>query len=34
LRLLAERMVQLEQVESLSHETVREVLKKTNLSLG
>ena len=34
LRLLADRMVQLEQVESLSYETVREVLKKTNLSLG
>jgi transposase len=34
LRLLAQRMVQLEQVESVSHETVREVLKKTNLSLG
>lgn len=34
LRLLADRMVQLEQVDHLSHETVREVLKKTNLSLG
>ena len=34
LRLLAERMVQLEQVDHLSHETVRQVLKKTNLSLG
>jgi len=34
LRLLADRMVQLEQVDCLSYETVREVLKKTNLSLG
>jgi transposase len=34
LRLLADRMVALEHVESLSYETVREVLKKTNLSLG
>jgi len=34
LRLLADRMVQLEQVDHLSYETVREVLKKTNLSLG
>lgn len=34
LRLLAERMVQLEEVDHLSYETVREVLKKTNLSLG
>jgi len=30
LRLLAERMVELEYIESLSHETVRQVLKKTN----
>jgi transposase len=34
LRLLADRMVQLELVDHLSHETVREVLKKTSLSLG
>ena len=34
LRLLAERMVALEQVDRLSYETVRGVLKKTNLSLG
>ena len=34
LRLLADRMVALEQVDHLSYETVREVLKKTNLSLG
>ena len=34
LRLLAERLVELEVVESISHETVRQVLKKTNLSLG
>jgi transposase len=34
LRLLAGRMVALEQVDHLSYETVRSVLKKTNLSLG
>ncbi len=36
LRLLAEKVVLLEQVEadSVSHETVRQVLKKTNLSRG
>jgi transposase len=34
LRLLADRMVALEQVDHLSYETVREVLKKTSLSLG
>ena len=36
LRLLAERVVQLEQVdvESVSHETVRQVLKKTSSSPG
>jgi transposase len=34
LRLLADRMVALEYVDHLSHETVRQVLKKTNLSLG
>lgn len=34
LRLLAERMVVLEYVDSLSYETVRQVLKKTNLNLG
>lgn len=34
LRLLAERMVALEYVETLSHETVRQTLKKTNSSLG
>lgn len=34
LRLLADRMVQLGQVDHLSHETVRQVLKKTSLSLG
>lgn len=36
LRLLAEELVALEQVEieSVSHETVRQALKKTNLSLG
>ena len=33
LRLLAEQMVELELVESISHDTVDKVLKKTNLSL-
>ena len=34
LRLLAEQMVVLEYVESISHETIRQVLKKTKSSLG
>jgi len=34
LRLLADRMVALEYVESVSYQTVRRVLKKTNLSPG
>jgi len=34
LRLLADRMVELGHVESLSYNTVRDVLKKTNCSLG
>jgi hypothetical protein len=34
LRLLQERFVRLEIVESVSHETIRSTLKKTNLSLG
>jgi len=34
LRLLADRMVGLGYVESVSHETVRQTLKKTNLSHG
>ena len=34
LRLLADRMVQLEYVEQLSYQTVRRTLKKTNSSLG
>lgn len=34
LRLLADKMVSLEYVDSISHEGVRQVLKKTNLSLG
>lgn len=34
LRLLAERMVQLEYVERLSYQTVRRTLKKTSLSPG
>lgn len=34
LRLLAERMVQLEYVTAVSHETVRQALKKTNSNRG
>ncbi len=34
LRLLADRMVELKQVERVSHETIRQTLKKMNLSLG
>jgi len=34
LRLLADRLVELEVVSSVSHEAVRMTLKKTNLSLG
>jgi transposase len=34
LRLLADRMVQLEHVEQVSYQTVRRTLKKMNLSLG
>lgn len=34
LRLLADRMVELEYVDTVSYETVRQVLKKTNLSRG
>lgn len=34
LRLLADKMVELQYVESISYVKVREVLKKTNLSLG
>lgn len=34
LRLLADRMVQLEYVDQVSKDTVRRVLKKTSLSLG
>ncbi len=34
LRMLAEKMVELEYTESISHETIRTVLKKTKLSRG
>lgn len=34
LRLLAQRMVELKQVENISHETIRQTLKKTNSSRG
>ena len=34
LRLLADKMVELNYVDRISHETVRKILKKTNLSLG
>lgn len=33
LRLIADRVVELEMVDSISHQTVKRVLKKTNLSL-
>jgi transposase len=34
LQLLADKMVELKHFDSISHEAVRQVLKKTNLSLG
>jgi len=34
LRMLADRVVELGYIESISHETVRQVLKKTNLTRG
>ena len=34
LRLLADKMVELRYLDSISYETIRQVLKKTNLSLG
>jgi Homeodomain-like domain len=34
LRMLADKMVVLGDVESISHESVRQVLKKTSLNLG
>ena len=34
LRLLADKLVELEVIETVSHETVRQVLKKTNSSRG
>jgi hypothetical protein len=34
LRLLADKAVELDYIDSVSHETVRRVLKKTNLNLG
>jgi Homeodomain-like domain len=34
LRLLAEKVVELDYIENISYETVRRVLKKTNLNLG
>lgn len=34
LRLLADKMVELEYIDSLSYETVRQTLKKTKLNLG
>jgi hypothetical protein len=34
LRLLKKRLIELEYVENISHETIRTTLKKTNLSLG
>lgn len=34
LRLLADKMVELQYVDNISHESIRQILKKTNLSLG
>jgi len=34
LRLLADKMVEMEYIESISHETIRRVLKKTNSNRG
>ena len=34
LRMLADKVVELEYIDGISHEAVRQVLKKTNLSLG
>lgn len=34
LRLLADKVVELKYVDKISHETIRQVLKKTNLNLG
>ena len=34
LRMLAEKVVELEYIDSISHETVRRILKKTNSNLG
>ena len=34
LRMLADKMIELKYVESISHETIRQVLKKTKLSRG
>jgi hypothetical protein len=34
LRLLADKVVELEYIEQISHETIRQVLKKTKLNLG
>jgi transposase len=34
LRLLADRVVELQYAEKISHETIRQILKKTNLNLG
>lgn len=34
LRLLADKMVELQYVDEISHESIRQILKKTNLSLG
>ena len=34
LRLLADKVVELDYIDSISHESIRRILKKTNLSLG
>lgn len=34
LRLLADKVVELDYIDSISHESIRRILKKTNSSLG
>jgi len=34
MRLLADKVVELNYIDSISHETIRQVLKKTKLNLG
>ena len=34
LRLLADKVIELDYIDNVSHETIRQVLKKTRLNLG